>query len=144
MTLQEFSKIFSILAVQLRATDSDAATIRAYFVALQDLEVEFVAMAAQRMGRDGGAQVRKATESPYWFPKAPEWRVEAAKVEHERLAELKARIRKLPQPLCMACDDSGWDRGQDDRVVPCECRELRRLEVLGRRPMPALPSGEAA
>lgn len=143
MTLTEFSAIFVVLANQLQFADADEARIRAYYLALKDLEPEFVAMAAQRMGQHGGSITTKVDQSPHWFPKTSEWRVEAAKVEHERTAALRAVLRKLLTPLCAACDDTGWDRTQDDRVVPCECRKLRRLEVLGRRPFPALPSAVA-
>jgi hypothetical protein len=77
-----------------------------------------------------------------WFPKTSEWKHLARKIEHDRIAELQARLRKLPSPLCLACDDTGWcPSPQSDRFTACDCREIRRLEVLGRRPMPALPPG---
>jgi hypothetical protein len=144
MTFEQFAPMFAALALQLQAKDADAVMARAYYLALKDLEPEFVALAAQRMAKQGGSDARKLDQSPHWFPKTSEWRVEAAKAEADRIAELKARLRKLREPLCSACEDTGWDRRQDDRVVPCSCRSLRRLEVLGRRPMPQLPSGDAA
>jgi hypothetical protein len=125
----EFSGMFALLAVQLRATDADEATMRGYYAALKDLEPEFLQMAAQRMSL-----------SAEWFPKSSEWRVMARTIEHERTADLKARLRKLPTPLCRACDDTGWTpTGEPPRYRVCECQSMRRLEILGRRPLPALP-----
>lgn len=131
MTLEQFADIFALLAVQLRQTDADEVTIRAYFKALQDIEPELLAMAATRLA-----------DTAEWFPKTSEWREAAARIERERTDELAARLRKLPKPLCSACDDTGWAR-VGEGVSKCDCRTLRRLEVLGRRPMPALPEGES-
>lgn len=128
MTLADFSGIFALLAVQLRQTDADETTIRAYYAALKDLEPEFLMMSAQRMAAKAD-----------WFPKTSEWRIAAQTIEKERREQLDAVLRKLKEPLCTACDDTGWDRSQEDRVSRCACREMRRLEVLGRRPMPLLP-----
>lgn len=64
----------------------------------------------------------------------------AAKIERKRTEELRALQRKLPEPLCLACEDTGWTRS-DNRVHRCDCAPLRRLEILGRRPWPALPEG---
>lgn len=137
MTLEQFSGVFALLAVQLRATDADEATVRAYYKTLQEVEYEFVAMAATSFGR--GDSLNEQGEA--WFPKAPEWRAKALKIQRDRVDELQARLRKLPAPLCLECDDTGWRpaRVLSGRVVKCECRTLRQLEVLGRRPMPALP-----
>lgn len=129
MTLQEFAPIFGELAIQLRQTDADEVTIRSYFDAMKDLELEFVAMSAKVLAR--------TTE---WFPKTSEWIAAAGKVEHERTEELRARLRNLPTQ-CSACDDTGWARNERNEVKPCDCRKLRRLEILGRRPMPQLASG---
>lgn len=131
MTLQEFSGIFALLAVQLRATDADEATIRGYYRALKDLEPEFLAMAAERLA-DGAD----------WFPKTSEWRKAARQVERDRYDELRARIQKLSSPLCNACEDTGWCKvnPESNRFRVCDCATLRRLEVLGRRPMPGLPA----
>lgn len=140
MNLQQFSEIFALLAVQLRFTDADEATIRGYYKALNNVEAEFVAMAAQRFAT--GASLNDQGEA--WFPKAPEWRAMAAKVEAERRYELDAIIRKrltAGQMLCNECEDTGW-RSMGGRYTRCACRQLRRLEVLGRRPLPALPAHE--
>jgi hypothetical protein len=129
MTVQEFAPIFGALAVQLRQTDADEVTIRSYHDAMKDLEPEFVAMAA-----------RSLAQSSEWFPKTSEWIAEAAKIERERTEELRARLRNLPIQ-CVACDDTGWAPNERNEVTPCDCRKLRRLEILGRRPMPELTSG---
>ncbi len=138
MTLAFFSEVFALLAVQLRATDVDEATIRGYFEALKDLEPEFVAVAAQMMAKQGGAV---AGENVHWFPKTSEWRTWAARAEAERLQMLNARLlalHKAGQVLCVACDDTQWEpAGRGYR--PCACRLMRRLEVIGRRPLPLLP-----
>lgn len=140
MTLQQFSEIFALLAVQLRFTDADEATIRGYYKALSDVDAELVAMAAHRFAQ--GASINEQGEA--WFPKAPEWRAMAVKVRNDRRAELERIIRKrllAGQILCLACEDTGWSE-QGGRYGVCSCRETRRLEIIGRRPMPALPDVE--
>lgn len=135
MTLQEFSQVFAPLALQLRATDADEAMVRAYFLALQDIPIEFLAMSAQRLSKRGE-----------WFPKTSEWADAAKRIEAERIERQRELLRRLPTPLCLSCDDTGWEPCGDG-VRPCACRSVRRLEVLGRRPWPALPEasdGDAA
>jgi hypothetical protein len=142
MTLPEFSNIFAVLAVQLQYTQADAVAIRAYYKTLADLEIEFVQAAADRMAQQGGVQIIKPGESPYWFPKAPEWRALAQKIERERQETLRAQLRHRAEPLCLVCDDTGWQPVAPGGVQRCACQKLRRLEVLGRRPMPGqLASG---
>jgi hypothetical protein len=133
MTLREFANIFAQLAIQLRQTDADEATIRGYFEALKDLELEFLVMAAERLAKESD-----------WFPKTSEWRAMAAKVEAERLDAQRTLLRKLQSPACGGCSDTGWMYDDDGRVKPCDCRKLRRLELLGRRPWPALPESVSA
>lgn len=130
MTLAEFAPIFAMLAVQLRQTDADEATIRGYYESMKALEPEYVAMAAKELA-----------QSSEWFPKTSEWHAAALKVQRTRIADLQARLRNRPEPLCLACDDTGWAR-VGEAVKRCECASLRRLEVLGRRPMPALPEAK--
>ena len=146
MSYAQFAEIFAMLALQLRATDADEAMAVAYHKALQDLEPEFVAMAAERMGNQGGAD----GDHPHWFPKTSEWRALAGKIEGERAEAVTKRLREYHKlahaPVCTACEDSGWERVQDgseDRWRHCRCRSLRRLEVLGRRPLPQLPERAA-
>jgi len=134
MTLADFSQIFAVLAVQMRFTDADEVTIRAYFDVLKDIEPEFVQWAAESMARRGGSE----GDQPHWFPKSSEWRAAARRIEADRSRELRARLRQLPEPACRACEDTGWAPcGQG--VRRCSCDAIRRLEVLGRRPFPALP-----
>lgn len=134
MTLEQFAEIFALLAVQLRFADADEATIRGYFEALKDLEPELVAMAAKKFGA-----------SAEWFPKASEWRESVHLIEHQRTEELRAHLRRLPAYLCTGCQDTGWAHDEaTNSVSPCGCRRLRRLEVLGRRPWPALPESTEA
>jgi hypothetical protein len=141
MTLEAFSEIFALLAVQLQFADADEATIRGYFAALKDLELEFIAMAAQRFGQRDALNV----DGKAWFPKAPEWRKLAEKIEGERYAELAGRLRKRQVPACNTCGDTGWanvERGHNDgRWRHCACRRQWRLMVLGRQPMPQLQEG---
>ena len=129
MTLRQFAPIFASLAIQLRQTDADEATIRVYFEALKDQQYEFVAMAAERLAKKSA-----------WFPKTSEWRATIVTIEAERREAQRALLRKLPMPLCVTCADTGWARDADDRVRLCDCAEQRRLEVLGKRPWPALPA----
>lgn len=132
MKFDEFLPVFAALTMQLRWTDADEVTARAYFDPLQDLEIEFVADAARKF----------ALSRCEFHPKTSEWRVEALKVEADRVEELRARLRKRTEPLCLACDDTQWERIPDtNQVKKCSCASLRRLEVLGRRPMPALTEG---
>lgn len=133
MTWEQFSEFFALLALQLRAADADEAMARAYYLALKDLEPEFVGLAAERFGR-----THVNADGEAWFPKAPEWRAMARRIERARSETMRRVLWKLPEPLCAACDDTGWRRG-DAGVIPCECQRQRRLEILGRRPMPALP-----
>lgn len=143
MTLQEFAQMFAPLALQLQKTDADEAMIRAYFMALKDVQPEFLAMAAQRMAKRGGAV---DSDNRHWFPKTSEWLECALKIEQERIGQQREILRKLRSPLCQSCDDTGWEPCGDG-VRPCACRNVRRAEVLGRRPWPALPEakhGDAA
>ena len=143
MTLDQFAEVFALLAVQLRFTDADEATIRGYFEALKDLDLELVQMAAREMGKGGGAM----NGDRHWFPKTSEWRERVSTVETARTIELDARLRKRLRagepPLCGECDDTGW-RPKGDRYERCPCRHQRRLEILGRRPMPLLPEAPDA
>jgi hypothetical protein len=134
-----FAAAFGGLCLALREKEPDAPQLRIYFEALKDLDVELVTAAAEHLVKHGAGDRA-------WFPKAPEWRTVVETIERQRYDEQKARIRErlragLP-PLCLACNDTGFARDEaKNRVTPCDCRKLRRLEVLGRRPMPALPAG---
>ncbi len=123
-----FAGVMARLALALRDKDPDSAQMRTYFEALKDLEVDFLSAAADRL-------VRTAE----WFPKTSEWRAAAVAIERERTDDLTARLRSLPMRLCLVCDDTGWAPAAENRVKRCDCQTLRRLEILGRRPMPQLP-----
>ncbi|HEX8030312.1 MAG TPA: hypothetical protein VF491_17680 [Vicinamibacterales bacterium] len=127
MTLPQFADIFAVLAVQLRATDADEATIRAYYNTLKDIEPEYVAMAANEMAR-----------THEWFPKTSEWRQAASKVKNDRRRQQQELLRNLASPLCAACSDTGWALDASQRAYRCDCQTLRQLELLGRRPWPKL------
>lgn len=130
MTLEAFAKIFALLAVQLRQTDADEATIRAYYESLKDIEPEFLAWAA-----------KKLATSAEWFPKTSEWREAATAVERDRIIAQKALLLKLVEPLCVACRDTGWELlpRYPEAVRRCACQQQRWREILGRAPWPELP-----
>lgn len=133
MTFDEFAEIFAPLALQLRAGDADEPTARAYFRVLGDVDASLVQLAANQLAR-----------TAQWFPKSSEWLDTARSIERERQGALSERLRLLHRrgvELCYACGDTGWVRDElTDAVRRCECQSLRRLEILGRRPLPALPS----
>ena len=130
-----FARIIARLAVAQREKDLDALTTRAYFEGLKDREIEFVEMAAERIAF-----------TATWFPKLAEWRREAIAIEAERVESQKAFLSRLREPLCAACGDSGWREAGPGRTAKgsatsraqrCECANVRRAELLGRRPWPA-------
>jgi hypothetical protein len=127
-----FAQAMARLCIALREKEPDAVQIRTYFAALGGLDVELVVAAADRIA-----------STAEWFPKVPEWRSMTAKVERERLEQQAEIIRKRrlagESALCQACDDTGFESEDGQRFKRCDCRHSRRLEILGRRPMPALP-----
>jgi hypothetical protein len=132
VTLQEFTLVFTELALQLRFKEWDEADLRAYYRALQDLDVFFVATAGGRLARTGG-----------WFPKTPEWRAEVQAVIRERRKDQDLRLRAravagLP-PLCPVCNDTGWN-STEAGAVRCRCDTDRWQEMRGLRPMPPAPA----
>lgn len=122
-----FVQAMNRLAIATRELSPDTAKIRIYYDALKAIEIEFVVQAAALLQDDK------------WFPKQGDWKNAALKIERTRLEEQRAVMRKLPSPLCRACNDTGWADTGDNRVKKCDCLKQRRLEVLGRRPMPELP-----
>jgi hypothetical protein len=123
-----FMQAMIALAVAFREKPPDVVAVRVYFAALKDLEIEFVTAAAEQL-----------IAVAQFFPKTTEWRGVAKKVEAERVEAQRAHLRKFAEPVCATCADTGWAPDADNRVRPCVCRQQRRLEVLGRRPHPALP-----
>jgi hypothetical protein len=135
VTFEQFAPVFATLAIQLRAQDADEGTARGYYAAMKDIEPEFVAMAANRFAKGGSLNA----DGQAWFPKVPEWLAMAAKIAAERRDAQRALLRKLPSPLCDACSDTAWMNDVGGGARPCPCRQQRYLELLGRRPWPALP-----
>ena len=105
-----FLQALARLAVALREPEPDVVQLRVFFEAMKDLDVELIAMAATQLAKESA-----------WFPKTSEWRAMAAKIERKRTEELRALQRKLPEPLCLACEDTGWTRS-DNRVHRYELR----------------------
>lgn len=130
MKLEQFEPMFTILAIQTHASDADELTLRAYFAGLEDLEPEFVAEATKRLGRSTNAQGES------WFPKLAEWRNLAIRIEREWEDQQRAILRRLPAPLCTRCKDTGWKRMSTGNVRRCQCADVRRQELLGRRQLP--------
>ena len=132
MTLEEFADVFALLAIQLRFTDADEATIRAYYEPMKHCAIETVRLAAERFAREPGANAG-------WFPKTPEWLAMIGAIRYERSQALSQALRRLPEPLCRACGDTGMARDEStNRVSRCTCHALRELEIAGVRPLPAL------
>ena len=125
-----FAQVYTRLAVAFEK-ESDEVTMRVYFNALKDQEIEFLAGAAERW-----------IDSEKWFPKVSEWRAGSRKFRKERVDAQQAFLRALPEPLCALCNDTSWREDKNECVRPCECREARRNELLGRQPWPALPEAQ--
>ncbi|HYT76299.1 MAG TPA: hypothetical protein VEL79_16200, partial [Vicinamibacterales bacterium] len=126
----------------LRGRDKpDQAELRVFFDGLRDLEIELVVAAADSLAR----------RAEYGFPKLPDWRREAQRIHTERAAAQRAFLRRLRDPLCSDCGDTGVRyleagptahcRHAPRVAAPCPCRDQRRVELLGRVPPPALPAG---
>lgn len=122
-----FVQAFTRLAIATRAPKPDALELRTYFDALASLPVEFVAAAAERLALGD------------FFPKLGEWRAAAITVERERQESQRAALRRLREPLCPVCRDTGWELLEGDRVRRCACVTERRLEVIGHRALPSVP-----
>lgn len=118
-----FVRAIGRLAVALREKKPDVVQLRVYFDGLNDLEVEFVVAAVERLMRAA------------WFPKVSDWREAAQRVERERCEQQAARLRRLPQPLCDACSDTGWALSENG-ATRCRCVAQRRRELLGRASPP--------
>jgi hypothetical protein len=124
-----FDQAINRLCVSLRSPALDVAEKRVYYEKLKDLEIEFIAAAAETLA-----------DSAQFFPKTSEWRAAAIKVERDRRTAQIEFLRNLPAPLCSTCGDTTWAPVKDGPAVrPCACRPIRRLELLGRRPLPMLP-----
>lgn len=143
MELREFSNVFGILAIQLRATDADEATVRAYFHALKDQSLESIQCAAVALAKEPGRR---------FFPTTAEWVTAAAESRTRVFREHLLTAREEPWRLeCERCEDTGWSihscSGDDfcgrqkkhyahdfARVCPCRPtnRTWQRHNVVGR------------
>lgn len=130
MTIEQFSSIYTVLGLQLQASDTSSATIRAYYRVLKDFEPALLQLAAEQLA---------ATST--FFPKSSEWLKAAVAIRQARLASQQDILRQLHRrgiELCEDCGDTGWTRDTSDRATKCACQELRRAEVLGVKPLPVL------
>jgi hypothetical protein len=131
-----FAAAFSTMAVATRSAEPDLTQMQVYFDALRHLDIEFVTKAATRLAREK------------FFPSVGAWDAAARQIERECRDAQQDFLRRLPVPLCAACSDTGWfDVGPgvtdamhqaESRFRRCDCQALRRLELLGRSPWPAL------
>lgn len=108
MTEREFGTVFAKLAMQLRWTDADGVTIRAYFDALQGLPLEAVGTAADAFAREAGRK---------YPPTSAEWHQGALDARSEIVRKRLALPAGRTEPWrheCASCEDTGW-------VVALEC-----------------------
>jgi hypothetical protein len=132
MQLEDFASIYAILALQLQATNSDEAAMRAYFNAMNDLPVEAVQQSAAQLAREANRR---------FFPTTAEWVTVAREIEVKSYRrQLSARPDQPWHMDCLRCDDSGWiffecpdaacgrDREHAPHVFvrPCPCRPTNR------------------
>lgn len=129
-----FAAAMARLCVALREKDPDAAQLRAYFDTLLEVPIEFVVEAI--------AEHQKAAS---WFPTAPQIRITATSIEHRRRTEQRQRLRQSGGLMCIKCDDTGFVIDPaTTRASRCDCQALRQQELLGQRPLPALPPAPSA
>jgi hypothetical protein len=129
-----FLQAFSRLCVSLREKEPDAVQLRVYFKALSEVDLELVMMAAEHLEKHA-----------QWFPKTSEWidaakHIEQTRIEQQRQA-IRSRLVAGIAPLCLVCVDTGWEPVANG-VKRCACQHARRLEILGRRPLPELPAAK--
>lgn len=116
MQLNDFANVFGVLALQLRAGDTDEATVRAYYEALKEFQLESIQRSAANLATE---QDRR------FFPTTAEW-ASAAQVARTQL--LRANLltaREQPwQFECLACEDTGWTLHQCEGDEICGRRHL--------------------
>ena len=131
MTIEQFTNIYAVLALQLQASDTDTPSIRAYYRVLKDFEPALLQLAAEQLA-----------ETSTWFPKSSEWLKTALMIKQDRRTKQQHAIQQLHRQgieLCEACGDTGWIRLTDSGpVAECACQKLRRAEILGIKPLPEL------
>lgn len=100
MELKDFANVFGILAMQLRATDADEATMRAYYHALKDHSLESVQGSAVALAKEPGRR---------FFPTTAEWSDAAREARTTVFRDHLLTAREEPWKLeCERCDDTGW------------------------------------
>jgi hypothetical protein len=113
MTEREFGMVFTKLAMQLRATDTDIVTIKSYYEAMRDCPLDTVQASAQGFAREAGRK---------WFPTTGEWHEAAQAVLTAQLKEAIKPARDEPWHFdCETCLDTGWMYGPNG--VPLMCPE---------------------
>lgn len=142
---KNFANVFGVLAIQLRATDVDEATVRAYYHALSDLTLESIQASAVAFSREPGRR---------FFPTTAEWRDAANTARLTVFREHLLSHREEPWRLeCERCEDTGWtihDCAGDTFcgrqkahyahtfARPCACRPTNRTwqrhQTIGRSP----------
>lgn len=111
MTLQEFSRIYMVLALQLRNANTDELAVAAYFDALQDMQIASVHDGAKYFARERGRK---------FFPTTAEWRDRAFLAFQNELRSAFQEVREKPwYSDCTACDDTGWE-GFSCPERPCD------------------------
>lgn len=123
MTTREFGVVFAKLAMQLRATDVDEATIRSYFEALSDLPLEAVRMAQEAFSREPGRK---------WLPTSAEWRERALGASQAQLRKALPSGRTEPWRVeCESCEDTGWIFGLECDGGAAQWPEQQPKELRG-------------
>lgn len=132
MDLSEFGSVFGVLSLQLRALDTDEATVRAYYEVLQKFPLDSIQRSARMFAQE---RDRK------FFPTTAEWATAAERVfENTARQKLLSEREKPWQMECESCDDTGWlildcpdqDCGRRHShsphtwARPCPCRASNR------------------
>ena len=101
MTEREFGVVFSRLAIQLRFTDADVLTVRAYYDALKDIPLVAVETSGRAFATEPGRK---------FFPTTAEWHDAAQRAVTDELRKVLAPARDESWKLeCGACEDTGWE-----------------------------------
>ncbi len=130
MTIEQFTDIYAVLSLQLNAPNNDGPAVRAYYRVLKDFEPALLQLAAEELAM-----------TSTWFPKSSEWLKAAVAIKHARRSSQQRTLSELHRrgiELCEQCSDTGWTRDASGRASPCACQELRRAEIVGVKPLPAL------
>ena len=110
ITAEDFARIFTRLASQLRWLDYRPEDVQSFFEALRDLPLEITHESAKRIANQPGRK---------FFPTTGEWRDSALDYEAElRRADLVGeRVWKIE---CEDCEDTGWIHGYCPGDTTCD------------------------